>query len=355
MIFENLKVTSLVVHEVHKRDSAGEKLPTFSESLEALTPEAHEVFRDRVGGALASPSRCVEMALKNKSEGSTFALVKRLLVANEAEFISTSRAAATNLSSVQTSIAFPGGLLMVFSGTVGAPEKRYTGFLKAEPQNGFRQGVQDGRNILEFLNKLFLTPDAKVYKIGMFIENDAEAHSESPENGFRYFLFDANITSKETAKAATYFYESFLGFTLLQSGAKTTRKFIEVTKNFINQMSVDEETKLDLRSALTTYMRVDQNSVASVNDFGERYFSDPSTKDAFVQFAEKHHLPAQAFTKDLSESKSLLRRRKVRFGGDVQLSVPAESFAKLVSIKKVSGDNDAEWTQITIREKLLGE
>lgn len=355
MIFENLKVTSLIVHEVHKRDSNGEKTPTFSNSLETLSLEAHEVFRERVGGALSSPSRCVEMALKNKAEGSTFVIARKLLAA-KAEFIAVSQEAATNLSAVQTSMAFPGGLLMVFSGTVGAPEKRYTGFLKAEPQNGFRQGVKNGQNILEFLNKLFLTPDAKVYKIGMFIENDVTAaQGESPENGFRYFLFDANITSKETAKAATYFYESFLGLTLLHSGAKTTRKFIETTKSFINQMSVDEETKLDLRSALTTYMRTDQNPVASVKDFGDRYFPDPSTKDAFVLFAEKHHLPVQAFTKDLSESKSLLRRRKVRFGGDVQLSVPAETFAKLVSIKKVVGDEDAEWTQVTIREKLLGE
>lgn len=355
MIFENLKVMSLVVHEVHKRDSCGEKQPTLSNTLETLTPEAHEVFRERVGGALSSPSRCVEMALKNKAEGSTFVIARRLLGANEAGFISASQEAATNLSSAQTSMAFPGGLLMVFSGTVGAPEKRYAGFLKAEPQNGFRHGVKNGQNMLEFLNKLFLTPDAKVYKIGMFIENGVAAQGESLENNFCYYLFDANITSKETAKAATYFYESFLGFTLLQSGAKITRQFIQITKNFINQMNVDEETKLDLRSALTTYMRTDQNPVASVKDFGDRYFSEPSTKDAFVLFAEQHHLPAQAFTKDLSESGSLLRRRKVRFGGDVLLSVPAKTFAKLVSIKKIFGDNDAEWTQITIREKLLGE
>ena len=357
MLFENLKVDRLIVHEVAKRTNDGPKDPTLSSHFEVLNDEATSVFCSRLSDALGSASRSVEMALGNTGEGSMFALVCKLLQASEeANFIALSQDAAWMLVRAQTAMTIPGGLLMVFEGKVGAPSRRYMGFLKAEPQTGFRQHMLNGKSLLEFINKLFLTPDSKVYKIGLFVEKgESSEQKQRTSQDFSCYLFDANITSKETAKAATYFYETFLGMTHLRSDAATTRKFIEVTKKFISKLDIDEEERIDISSALISYVRTDQAQVVSVSEFATKYLSDPDLRDSYEGFCRKNNLPEHAFTKNLDESKSLLRRRKVRFGNDVQLSGPADKFGDLVEITTIPGTNDEPWTQITVKAKLIGE
>ncbi len=356
MLFENLKVDRLVVHEVHRRDNNGPKAPELSNNFEILTGEATAVFCSRLSDALGSASRSIEMSLGNIGAGSMFLLSKELLDAGDDDFIALSQEAARMLVRAQNAMTIPGGLLMVFQGVAGAPPKRYLGLLKAEPQTGFRQNRSSGQSLLEYINKLFLTPDSKVYKIGMFVEIAPPTSNISDWNNYySCYLFDANIVSKEAAKAATYFYESFLGFTSLHNNAKTTRKFIETTRKFISKMSIQEEKKLDLYSALMAYIRADQSQVISVAEFATKYLSDPDSRDAYESFCKKQNLPEHSFSKDISESKSLLRRRKIKFGNDVQLSGPADKLGDLVDISAINGPNNEQWTKITVKSPLLGE
>lgn len=353
MLFENLKVERLIVHEVSKRTSDGPKDPTLSDHFEILNDEATSVFCSRLSDALGSASRSVEMTIGNSGDGSMFSLVCKLLSASEnSQFISLSQETGWMLVRAQTAMTIPGGLLMVFEGKVGAPARRYIGLLKAEPQTGFRQHITGGKSLLEFINKLFLTPDSKVYKIGIFVEKAVK--SLSPQD-FACYLFDANISNKETAKAATYFYETFLGMTYLRSDAATTRKFIEVTRKFISKLDIAEEERIDISSALISYVRTDQSQVASVSEFAQKYLPDPDLRDTYEEFCRKNSLPEHSFTKNLSESKSLLRRRKVRIGNDVQLTAPADKFGDLVEITSIPGTDDEPWTQITVKAKLIGE
>lgn len=67
---------------------------------------------------------------------------------------------------------------MRFSGTVGSPARPFVGVIKAETQTGFRRQVTSGGAIgAQFINDLFLTPAAKLYKIGMFIRDGAASAS----------------------------------------------------------------------------------------------------------------------------------------------------------------------------------
>jgi hypothetical protein len=308
---------------------------------------------------MGSSSRSVEMAIIDTSEGSALQTAIKLLASdNAAEFISISKNVAHMLTKAQTSRAHPGGLIMVFTGTTGIPSKRYVGFLKAEPQTGFRQQLHDGQSVLEFIKKLFLTPDAKVYKIGVFVEQQTgiKCCSETPIGGFSSYLFDANMTSRETIKAATYFYQTFLGLRQLAENAQITRKFVEVTRQFIDSMNIDEEAKLDLRSALITYVKTNTNPTISVAEFGSRYLPDEDTQDAYEAYGKKRSLPDRAFKKDLTECNTLLRRRRIKFANDVQLTAPADQFNELIEIEKIPGNEvDEMWTQLTIKSRFLGE
>lgn len=358
MTFQNLRSNKIAVHEVFKKDSNGPVQPRLSNSLESLDKEATRVFCSRVTDAMGSASRSVEMAILNYNPGSAFFAAKSILTTtSDNEFILISQEIAHMLSRAQTSMIHPGGLLMVFTGITDTPEKRFVGLLKAEPQNGFRQEIKNGRSILEFLNKLFLTPDSKVYKIGMFIEKDQNAANQFADiDIFRCYLFDANMTSKETAKAATYFYQSFLGLKLLSEDAHTTRKFVEVTRQFIDGTNFDEETKYELRSALITYVKTNKNATISLNEFGKLYLPDDDVRDSYERYGLKRHLPDRAFTRDLKECKTLFKRRRIKFGNDVQLSGPAEKFSDLIELKTIEGnEKDKPWTQITIKTPFLGE
>ena len=352
--FINLKEDRLIVHEIRKRlDKMALEDPIMAVSLTTLAPEAHDVFCQRVAAAM---THCIEMSLAKAGPGSLFEMVQRLLATGDDKtFIEESRTAAKNLAFAQDTVNIPGGLLIVFAGETGVPGKRYIAFLKAEPQSGFRCDWQDGSSALEFIKELFLTPNAKVYKIGMFIQNDPDAAQKDNGEGFKFFLYDANAAPKEIGKAAVYFYEAFLGLMHISTNALTTKKFILATKEFINKMDVPEEQKVDLRTALTVYMRMDQAATASVNEFGKKYFGDAAVCDSFALFAEKKKLPAHAFTKDLSESHSLLKRRKVQFGGDIELRAPADKFKDKIELQTLPQKDGSVWSQVTIRDRIIGE
>ena len=353
MLFNNLKLDKIVVHEVFQRTVDGPLKPRLGTTLEVLAKDAVDVFCSRVANALGKGSKCVEMALLEGGDDSACALTTRLLNCEKNEFILQSQQAATLLTKAQTSTGYPGGLMIVFSGTVGPANHPYVGYLKAEPQNGFRQTTTDGQSILEFLHKLFLTPDSKVYKIGMFIHCPDECDDDNP---YRCFLFDSNISKKEATAAAAYFYQSFLGLTHLVESAKLTRDFINYTRQFIKKLDVPEEKRFELNTALVTYVKTDQSELISMSEFADRYLPDDDTRDEYESFCVSKKLPDHAFAKDLSESGSLLKVRTIKFGKNVKLTGPADSLGKLISIKPIEGENEGEmWTQITVKAKMLGE
>lgn len=353
MLFNNLKLDKIVVHEVFQKGYDGPVHPRLGTSLEVLEKNAVDVFCSRVANALGAGSKCVEMALMKVEEGSVCSLTHQLINAPDNDFIIQSQHAPTLLTQAQTSTGYPGGLMIVFNGTVSSSNYPYVGYLKAEPQNGFRQIMDKGKSVLEFLNKLFLTPDSKVYKIGMFVDCQNKEEDAPP---YRCFLFDSNITKKESSGAAAYFYQGFLGLTHLVESAQTTRDFVMHTRKFISKLEISEEEKFELRTALVTYVKIDQSTVISTGEFAKRYLPDLDMRDEYESYCSTNNIPASSFTKDLSECGTLLTNRTVKFAKNLKLVGPAESLGELVKIVPIEGENEGEqWTQITLKAKFLGE
>ncbi len=356
MIFENLNISRVIIHQIYKRLEDRQIVqPRYAGSLTVLGNEDSAALQDRFITALGSASRCMEMHITANAAGSALDLAKRLADSDNPAFISQSCDAADMLARAQTRINIPGGIVVVISGQVSYPAKRFIGIIKAEPHSGFAFS-EDGSLTLEFLRNLVLTPEARLYKIGAFVEIDGSAQ----EGGWKAFVYDDLMTAANRDNAAQYFYETFLGCNIPQDSARQTRKFFELTKEFVGKLDIPEHEKLDINTGLYTYLKVDQSPAVDTTTFASRYLKGADMRDAYATYMERNDFPNTAISKDLSDLKYQLRRRKVVFNSDLQFSGPAERFAELVTVEPIQGDVAAdgtrpEWTRITVRDRIRNE
>ncbi|RXG90634.1 hypothetical protein EAS62_26550 [Bradyrhizobium zhanjiangense] len=356
--FENLSVTRVIIHQVFKRKADRQiQQPRYGAALQALGPEDTAALEDRIVSALGSPSRCMGMSLLVAGAGSAFQLARALADCDDALFVHHSRQMANLLAHAQERIDLPGGIVVVFSGSMGHPAQRIMGVIKAEAHSGF-SFPDTGVLALTFLRNLVLTPGQKLYKMGVFVEVDPNQSNATSGNGWEAFLYDE--TAIERNKAAQYFYSTFLGLGIPVDSAQQTKSFYELTKKFITDLDVPEARKVELNTGLFSYLKVEQTPTIDRSTFATRFFATPEAQDAFTKYMDKNNFPAGAINKDISQIASLLRRRNFVFASDVRLSVPADSFEDLVKIEPIEGEPSADgsipqWTKITVRDRLKSD
>lgn len=336
----NLAISRIMVHVVHPRDVNKRIVqPNYSAGYTTLGEQGLGALRTRVVNALGSDSHGVEMAIVKNDSGSFFYLAARLINANNKVFKTLSQHVADKLAEAQASRRLPGGAVVVMDGTVGITNRRYLCVIKAETHEGFHNKSKAGAITMEYISNLLLTPQQKLYKIGLFIENKRhrEKRSEWEASDFSAYVFDHNMTQKETRSAAHYFYNSFLGCDIPESAGKNTRDYFQHTRSFINNADLDSETKIDLYNSLYTYLKVDQKNVISVKYFSTTYLQ-ADLRDSYVKYMIKNGVPEGNITKDLSYIKNALRRRKVNFSSSIQITGPADTFNELVTVTGSTGD-----------------
>lgn len=354
MLFENLTVDRLIIHEVHRRlDDRKPVPPTYGGSLVQLEGEAMEFFRERVIAALGSQSQSMELTITPPTAAESAVEISRdLTAANDEEFVVSSRRFADKLTAVQTSRNLPGGVMVVFNGSAGNPARRIVGVIKAETHSSFRHTP---KMQVEYLKDLFMGPQIKLYKIGVFAFSGADLAAALP-TGWTATIYDNQMSSTKRDGAAQYFYESFLGCTLPMNSARLTRKFFEGTRDFINRIDVPDEEKADLFTGLYTYLKVDQSPTIELAAFSEKYLGR-NLRDDYSMFMGQQGFPANAVAKDISDIQGSLRRRRLTFSRSIQFTAPPDAFDDLVRVQTIEGDPDKDglkptWTQITIRDRI---
>ena len=353
MLFENLRVKRIVVHEVFQRNSDKSiRPPVFADALENLSPEAMGAFRLRMTDALSGQSQSIEMQIARHGAGSYLEIAEALIAADDPTFLVASQAIAVKLAEEQRALRIPGGMVIVFDGTVGAAAVPFVGVIKAETQAGFRRSQNGARTVVEFLQNIFLTPATRLYKIGMMLFNDTR---KAKPDGRSAFVFDSNISISNREAAAAYFYEGFLGCALPSDGPYETAKFFDLTKEFVRKSDLDPEKKRDLIDSLYVFVRDEQEPTFTTDQFGDR-FLPPDLRDVYSDFMGGRRFTPNAVVRDTSLMGNRLRRRRLKFGADIDLSASPEALAKKVTLEPVVGeDGTSRWTRITVREALTGE
>ena len=356
MLFENLRVGRIAVHEVFQRtEDRTIRPPVFADALENLSADAMGAFRLRMTDALSGQSQSLHMRIAKHDESSFLTLAEALIGSSDVDFLERSRAVAVRLAEAQMARRIPGGMLIVFDGAVGAPAVPFVGVIKAETQAGFRRAGDGGHVVVEFLQNIFLTPATRLYKIGIMLRDNAGA---SKPNGWRAFVFDSNISLSNREAAAAYFYEGFLGCALPSDGAYETARFFDLTKEYVRKSSLEPERKRGILDSLYVFVRDDQDATFTSDQFGDRYLP-PEMRDTYAEFMRGKRFTPNAVVRDKSQMGNRLHRRRFKFGTDIELSASPDALANKVRLNAIEGDpvdgQRPAWTQIIIREALTGE
>ena len=267
---------------------------------------------------------------------------------NDDEFVEKSKAIAYKLAEAQNTRTIPGGIVLIFSCTTGLNSNPAWGIIKAEIQEGFVKEIDSDALLLRYITDLLLTPQQRMYKLGMFIEI-GRSNSEVPERepaDFKNYVYDHNMTRNETQHAAYYFYRDFLGCNYSPTDKKLTSDFYNETKNFIKNSELSEDDKGELNTALFTYMKVSQEQIIHVQEFADEYLPTEELKQEYINHMESRSFPTHAIGKDLTYIRNKLKQRKVTFTSNVKIIAPADEFNQLVQIHP---DIEKEQTIVTIK------
>ena len=333
-MFQNLRIRRLIVHEVGQRqDSNVPGDVAFGSGLLKLKPDARDTLVKRMVDALGSKSYCVEMEISDRSRSSLCGIAKRLLTSKDAAFRTASRRLPEKLSQAQVSRHIPGGIVVVMDGQTGNPQVEFCAIIKAEVHAGFHKRSQKNQVSAEYLADLFLTPQQKLYKIGIFLRSG---------NDFKVYVYDHNMTRAETGQAAKYFYETFLGCRIADSSSAQTQSFFLYAREFFNDIDADVSQKMNYQDAMYTYLRNENNSLISVGEFASGYLL-PEHQDRFVAHMRNSGFPEISIVKDISLIQNKLKRRIMRFSTGVSL---IRRNGLLNEVVRVTESNDNQTTVV---------
>ena len=346
-----LTIKRIIVHEVSGHLPHQEKAsPIKGYELEALDEEAKIEVEGRIMQVLGRQSQSIEVAVEEDGDDSAFQICAQLLDQEDNDFINSSYALAEKLAEAQAAKSVPGGLVVIFDGEVGQPARRFVAVLKAEKQGGFvRQEGIAGKS-LQFLRDIFLTENAKLYKIGFLHERETtDDKGFRNKSNFSVLVYDHLITRGNQEKAAQYFYKVFLGCGFMPDSKHQTRKFYLGTQDFTNKIDLTQEQKLDINQALHVYVNVSSERTIDPVQFAADYIPE-QLQGEYKKHISDLGLPSHAIAKDVSALQNELKRRVIVWEDKIRLTAPADVFKNKISI--IPAEDDPDTTIITVRSKI---
>lgn len=350
-IFSNLVINKVIIHEVYKRGDKNEYIePFYNNELCTLDTVAKSVLIKRIIKCMGNKSRSLEMDIDNDTENSVTDIIKSYWNngSTEDDFIKMSKLLAQKLAKVQDSRRYPGGIVVIISGTVQV-DKELICLIKAEKQGGFTTADENGNKVLKYIGDLLLTQNQKLQKIGAFIRN---TNGVVNTRDIDAAIFDSNTDSSTSESKAQYFYSNFLGLKFKMDSDVLTDRFYKITKKFIlENENIVEDNRIEKLTQLLTYIRSDTRVILNVGEFADLIFDDPELNDDYKKFIIDNNVPQNNIHKDISMLGKSINQRNLILDDEVKIQMPVEFFGKNVTIDK---DENNE-TIITIKGMKLNE
>lgn len=352
--FNFLEVDRLIIHIINaKKTGQDSAIVEYSEDLSLLDQKGKELIKERLTNATGRDSKSFELKIENQSDGSFIQLIKGLNFLDKTEFINISKQLADLLADSQKSTRIPGGYFILLSCHDSRNKLPINIVIKAEPHEALQFSHLDGQDVVNVLQKVFLSPSQKLFKIGIvYQKNDSE--NTNINEKFGCLIYDEQFRTE--SHPAEYFYKDFLGFSTDENAKIQTQRFFDKTASFIIKNIGDIQKKNELLSALKVSLIVNNSSTLSPKEFADQYFNfDQSLLDKYKRVV-CNEIPI-SFVKDSILIKSKLSNRKILFKNRINLIGPEDVFDNNVIILNKQEDlknlsvNNAEYTII----KILGK
>jgi nucleoid-associated protein YejK len=351
--FDNLKLNRIIVHEVLlASDLEGERKPSYSDDFIELDPKGSQLLNKRLIDSLGSESHSVELNVELDKEGSTFDVLTKLLESNDDDFVNLSKDLASRLTNAQNSGTIKAGIAVVVDGTIGKNSRltRFVAVLKAESDSAFIKEKTAKGLLLKFISEMVLGAQQRLYKIGCFVETKRPVSSDGDgvrsKGDFEVIVYDHQMSNAGDNNAARYFYGTFLGCRLADNAPRLTRIFYDQTTEFINNLHLPAEKRIETRQHLVSYLK-SQDKHFSVKEFAERYLPT-DLHSPYYQQLKKIQFPTRNISKDIQPIRRCLQVRRMMFTSKVRISAPEDGFNELV---KIINEN-SEFTTVQISGSL---
>jgi hypothetical protein len=332
----NLRLNRIVVHVVPARSSSNPDnpaSPVYGNSIIDLGLEGNDMLTQRIMSAIGEQSSAVEMNVVDIAEDGTFSKAASLVrTSDESRFVSTTKKIANNLARVQTHNKIPDSVLLIGTGKTGKAANPVIVIIKAETQDGFNLLTDDGDVQMELVRELFLTPNQKLYKVGLYVEEQHDEDKSPVEQLTNYsaLVYDSNL--RRSQDAARYFYSGFLGCQFGDSSKVQTRSFYSASQDTIDELSLSAAKQSDYKSHLYSYLK-SQSRQIQTEEFANEYLEEEHRLD-YVDLMEERGVSNQGFIKDLSLIESDLKNRSIKFTNGMYVRGQFEVFKEGVVIQE---------------------
>ncbi|MGY1397034.1 nucleoid-associated protein [Streptomyces sp. SS10] len=310
--FGDLIINQAIVHVVpRRRRSLSSHEVSLSETLCTMTHDVRTALQGKLRTVLASLGR--EIVEDPDAKSMLPGYVHDFLV-NERSLVDVSGDLVHLLLRSQTGVS-PSGLLLVASATLAGHPALL--LVKLEQETGMRASqtfTDDGLrtfNVKYFADLLF-TEKSKVYKVALF---SAPGATDASLEGWA-------ADRQMTQGMARFFLEKFLGCRLKDEPREVTRRFQEVTTQWINSRVQDPDARVHYMMAAMTELQ-SEDLYMDPTSFAQRHLNIHH-RDDYISYLQENGVPAGSFDKDIELVETRLKKLRVVFGNGVSIVAPVD-------------------------------
>lgn len=351
--YNALTIRRVIMHKVIAKTAASESATVeYETAILGVEPNVISMIKQRLIEAAGKNSRAFELELSNISPGSFYELCFDLSQQNDSQFIARSGAMADLLAGAQNRSYMSGGYFILIEAQDPTDMSAVYVVIKADLHEALKYEAGDTQSKIQFLDKIFLSPSQKLFKLGILYEKTIDQTKTGNER-FGCFLFDDQFRSD--GKPAEYFYKDLLGFSIDKNHKIQSKLFYDKTESFIFSNISDSKKRKDLIGALKSVFSVSVDGLINPTSFAESVFEPGAVRDSYkAQVARS--LPS-SFVKDRTLVDHALNTRNFNFPDKIKVVGPEVNFDHKVQIidsqESMSGldPSSSEYTILKIKGK----
>lgn len=351
----NITIEKIIAHEVIRRSELSTRTPVHSNNLININDNAKRLIASRIMDVINPGSHCVDLTVDESSlrQGSSFDIITNMLNYDDRAFIKASKGLAGSLSNAQTAGSIKDGSAIFIKGNAlnNAIPSRFIVIIKADPDKGLSQTHSNNTITLEYVSNILLGESSRLIKVAIFIENNLVVQPLSngqirDSEDFSIKVFDHLMQNSTNGNAALYFHGTFLGCSIAENAAIQTKRFFDITRDFINEMDIEQNQKVEYYYDLISYIR-SNDTVINPTDFARAVMPE-NQQDEFIRTCEALDL-GDSFSKNNDMIKNKLRRQSLKFSSDVTIIASPDTLSNSVQILKTEIIDGEEWTPLKIK------